>query len=82
MRYSFATRNIPYTNVSLAEYLPIICAMGVAIVIFFSWFAFSFTAQLFVTVGAALCAYQLIIFMGKVGLAPLGRFGTFVMSCN
>lgn len=79
MRYSFATRTIPYTNISLADYLPLIIAGCVALIIFFSWFAFSFAAQLFVMVGTALCAYQLIMFMGKVGLAPLGRFATFVM---
>lgn len=78
-RYSFATRSIPYTNVSMRKYVPLLVVMGLGLYLFFSWFDFTFLAQLFVIVGAALCAYQLIIFMGTVGLAPLGRFATFVM---
>ncbi len=64
---------------SMQRYFPLIGALLVALVLFFSWFAFSYAAQLFVVIGAVLCAYQLMIFMGKVGLAPLGRFATFVM---
>lgn len=39
----------------------------------------SFLGMAFVLAGSAICAYQLMLFMGKVGLAPLGRFATFVM---
>lgn len=78
-RYSLATRTIPYTNVSIKTYVPLFVAIVGLLFFFFSWFHFSLLAQLFVVIGAALCAYQLIIFMGKVGLAPLGRFATFVM---
>ena len=45
----------------------------------FWWFKFSFLSQLYVTVFSIICAYQIAVFAGRVGLAPLGRFATFVM---
>ncbi len=44
-----------------------------------AYFKLSLAAQLFAVGGTLLCAYQLIIFMAKTGLAPLGRFATWVM---
>lgn len=46
---------------------------------FFFFFKFSTFAILYVLAGAALCAHQLINIAAKVGLAPMGRFATFVM---
>ncbi len=46
---------------------------------FFTYFELPFGAQLFVLLGAFACTYQIAIIAGKVGLAPLGRFATFVM---
>lgn len=45
----------------------------------FCWFKFSFLSQIYITVFSIICAYQIAVFAGKVGLAPLGRFATFVM---
>lgn len=34
---------------------------------------------LFIVLGCFICCYQLVIIAGKIGLAPLGRFATFIM---
>lgn len=53
---------------------------AVALIVPFLWyFKFSLMAQLYLIVGSIICIYQLIIIAGKIGLAPLGRFATFVM---
>ena len=39
----------------------------------------SVMASVYVIVAAIACCYQLILLMGRIGLAPLGRFATFVM---
>ncbi len=46
---------------------------------FFTYFRYSFTNQLFVMAATFGCAYQIAVIAGKIGLAPLGRFATFVM---
>lgn len=46
---------------------------------FFLFFKFSIFAILYLLAGAALCAHQLINIAAKVGLAPMGRFATFIM---
>lgn len=40
---------------------------------------FSVPAMVFLYAGAFACMYQVAIIAGKIGLAPLGRFATFVM---
>ena len=45
----------------------------------FFWWGFPFFSGLFIIGGTLLCAYQLILIGGAIGLAPLGRFATFVM---
>lgn len=44
-----------------------------------SYLGFSFLAQLYLILFTAVCAYQLMVIAGKFGLAPMGRFATFVM---
>lgn len=46
---------------------------------FLTYFSFSIPAQLYVLLCTALCTYQLLIIAGRLGIAPLGRFATFVM---
>lgn len=53
--------------------------IGGFIVIFLSLFKFSFLSQLYLLIGSFLCAYNILLIAGKMGLAPLGRFATFVM---
>lgn len=47
--------------------------------IFLSYFKFSILSQLYLLVCTAVCTYQLIIIGGKIGIAPLARYATFVM---
>ena len=46
---------------------------------FFSYFDFSFFGQLYVLTGMFICTYQIVVIAGKIGLALLGRYATFVM---
>ncbi len=46
---------------------------------FLTYCAFSIPAQLYLLVCTALCTYQLLVIAGRLGIAPLGRFATFVM---
>jgi len=43
------------------------------------WYTFSFSAQIYTLVLTMLCIYQILIIAGRVGLAPFGRFATFLM---
>src|SRR5207253_10315175 len=49
------------------------------IVAFFSYLQLSWIAQLYLIVFTAWCTYEIAYQAGKIGLAPLGRFATFVM---
>lgn len=42
-------------------------------------FLFSYQVIVYLIFGTILCSYQMAMIAGKVGLAPLGRFATFVM---
>ncbi len=60
---------------SFAVTVPVfLLAMGVL------WsFNFSFFSQVYLILFAIICAYQIAVIAGKIGLALLGRFATFVM---
>lgn len=45
----------------------------------FIWWDFSLFSGAFIIFCTLLCAYQLVLIGGAIGLAPLGRFATFVM---
>lgn len=47
--------------------------------LFFTYFNFSILAQIYLILFTFLCAYQVTGIAGKIGLAQLGRFATFVM---
>ena len=47
--------------------------------LFLSYFQFSIASILFLYAGAFACIYQIAVIAGKIGLAPLGRFATYVM---
>ncbi len=57
--------------------------LGVGVLVVTSgilWYQnFSFTEQVYLYMGTALFSYQLMVIGGKWGIAPLGRFATFVM---
>lgn len=46
---------------------------------FLYYFKFGFVSQAYLIFFAAVCAYQIAVIAGKIGLAQLGRFATFVM---
>ena len=46
---------------------------------FLTYFKFPFLSQIYLIIFTAICAYQIAIISGKIGLAQLGRFATFVM---
>lgn len=50
------------------------------IVSFLTYFGFSPFYQSYLIVGAIICTYQIVIIAGKIGMAQLGRFATFVMA--
>ena len=47
--------------------------------VFFWYFQFSLVSMIFLYLAAFACMYQVAFIAGKFGLAPLGRFATFVM---
>jgi hypothetical protein len=47
--------------------------------VFLTYFSFSIPAQVYLLLCTALCTYQLLVIAGRLGIAPLGRFATFVM---
>lgn len=56
-------------------FIPVfLCSM-----IYFAYFGFSVLSQLYVIIGSLLCLQQVLIIAGKQGIAPLGRFATFLM---
>jgi hypothetical protein len=54
-------------------------ALFISISAFLTYFQFSFIAQIYLVVFTFVCAYQIATIAGKIGLAQLGRFATFVM---
>lgn len=56
----------------------IVVALGSCCVLL-SYFEFSLIAQFYLVVLSLICAYQLMVVAGKIGMAYLGRFATFVM---
>lgn len=47
--------------------------------VFLRYLDFSYTMQLYLIVCTWMCTYQMVIVAGKIGLAQLGRYATFVM---
>lgn len=46
---------------------------------FMTYFEFSILTQIYVFIFAFICAYQISIISGKIGLATMGKFATFVI---
>ncbi len=65
-----------YANSSLAAAAGLVVAGGG---FFLHFFNFSFASMAFLFIGSFACVYQIMVIAGKIGLAPLGRFATFVM---
>jgi len=50
-----------------------------AMFLFFTYFEFSLLSQCYLFFFSLICTYQMAVIAGKIGLAQLGRFATFVM---
>lgn len=50
-----------------------------AILVLFSYFQMAWYVQIYTIVLTVVMTYQLLLIAGRIGLAPLGRFATFVM---
>lgn len=55
------------------------CAVLAGTIVYFSWFGFSVTSQLYLYLFTLICVQQIAVIGGKSGMAPLGRYATFVM---
>ena len=61
------------------QHLPeLVCSMLLTVSVL-SFFNFSLLSQMYLIVGTFICTYQIVYIAGKIGLAQLGRFATFVM---
>lgn len=63
------------TNANIIELVFLL----VFVIAFLTFFKFSPFAQLYLVLFAFICTYQITAIAGKIGLAQLGRFATFVM---
>lgn len=55
------------------------CAILLLTSLFLTYFGFSWLTQLYIMVTTFICTYQIMVIAGKIGLAQLGRWATFVM---
>jgi hypothetical protein len=67
--------SIPLTIRTIAQYALILGATSA----FLTYFNFSFVSQIYLLAFTAICTYQIAAIAGKIGLALLGRYATFVM---
>src|SRR3990172_12092488 len=77
-------KKIGYKNDSIKHFLHpqlIVTSTAIAIglILFLSYFAFPWYVQLYLVVCSAITTYQIASIAGRIGLALLGRFATFVM---
>ena len=73
-----------FTKTSFAKYITQLSILQVLSVfsifhVVLLYFKFSLLAQLYIVFFSALCAYQIVVIAGKIGMAYLGRFATFIM---
>jgi hypothetical protein len=69
-----------HTKISITtSYVVQALLLSIATISYFLWTGFSVPAITFIVVGTLLCSYQIAVIAGKIGLAPLGRFATFIM---
>lgn len=56
-----------------------LCIIVALVIAMLTYTHFSFLSQLFIIIATAVSSYQIIVIAGKIGLATMGRFATFVM---
>jgi hypothetical protein len=74
-----ATTTSQVTLNSVRETLPLLAVALVGTIMFLTYLDFSLLAQLFLLASTVLWTYQTAFVAGKLGLATLGRYATFVM---
>ncbi|MBN1549061.1 OPT/YSL family transporter [Candidatus Babeliales bacterium] len=78
VRRWFSERTVLHRN--LRSFVSFEIALIIGIVVgLLSYFQFSLVTQMYLIVGTLVCTYQISVIAGKIGLAQLGRFATFVM---
>lgn len=70
---SFFQKNIHLQSIIIGV------AIILAFILFFSYFSFPWYVQLYLVACACITTYQIAAIAGRIGLALLGRFATFVM---
>ena len=69
-----------HTNTFLSpQNIGVSCMLGVALIAFLSYFKFPWHVQVYLIVCSIITTYQIAAIAGRIGLALLGRFATFVM---
>lgn len=76
--------NLKQTNNSLMNFLSgsnclLLGVISVGLILFLSYFTFPWYVQLYLIICSAITTYQIAAIAGRIGLALLGRFATFVM---
>ncbi|MBY0110011.1 MAG: hypothetical protein K2X90_02790 [Candidatus Babeliaceae bacterium] len=73
-------KSVLFDGIRLDHLQGAILASFLLLTIFFLWsLNFSFISQIYLLFFTSLCTYQIAIIGGKTGLAPIGRFATWVM---
>ncbi len=57
----------------------VIISILVLVIAMLSYFKFSILSQIYILILTFICSYQLMMIAGEMGLAPVGRFATYVM---
>ncbi len=76
--YTQSVGTIFFTLAKKVTYIEYIGAF-ISIFGFLTYMQFAPSVQCYLILGTALCTYQLSVIAGKMGIAPLGRFATFIM---
>jgi hypothetical protein len=72
-------KHIAQSSVFSVHNIGITCVLGAALIVFFSYFKFPLHVQVYLIVCSIITTYQIAAIAGRIGLALLGRFATFVM---
>lgn len=78
--HSFINKFRNYKN-QATQSIPLVLALSTLLInlCFLIALKFSFISILYLILFTVVCTYQMMLIAGKIGLAPLGRFATFVM---
>lgn len=75
---NFTFKNSSTVGISKVHLIQFACLL-ICLIGFFTYLGLSFLAQLYLLIFTAMCTYEISDQAGKIGLARLGMFATFVM---